>query len=1520
MVASEHTKGRSKRAKTVGSAAVAAALVLAMPAYASEPLEELTEDESRQQLFQAPMAPAPFAFASRAVSEAIGILGLHQQSALVTDDSYRNSTIAGNNSIILGSRGTMNGYQSVAYGNVVNVQGNQAAAVGAYAKAMATGASAFGYDAQALAIDATALGRNSHAAEHDATAIGYSARATGRYAAALGSSSAASGLKAAALGSGALATADYGVGVGSASHASGHSSVAVGTSAKSMGAYAVTVGHESNVAYNAHSGMALGMGAQVKELASGAVALGSGSVATVGNTVSVGNTNLKRKIVNLGDGEVSATSTDAVTGKQLHAIAQVGSETAKFFKVSTASSDVAAHASGIGSVSIGGTSSAQSAGSVAIGASAVAGASSGGNGSIAVGWRANAAAGGDIAFGSNSVANSKNAPGTTNKDFSASIGSGASVTGGRSLAVGNGASVQGAASTADMRGLAVGNGAAVRAMTGTALGYEASATAQGAVALGANSQAGTANTVSVGNASLKRKIVNVADGEVSAGSSDAVTGKQLHAITSGPNVILGQSAATAGGYAIAIGARSSVNTGGGVGGIALGADARAGTPGYSGAMALGGGADASYDGVAVGHDAKAQAGASVALGRGSVANVGSTVSVGNDTLKRRIVNVAAGTVASDSNDAITGGQLYRTNQAVTAADSKATAASNVAATASTTAQTAERVANAATARLNSESMQLGNGATAGSNASAMGKQAAAAGSHSNAIGAYAASAGANAIAMGTYAAGASDSAVAVGNRAGVDATAANSVALGANAKVNANANNAIALGAGSVAPAKDTVSVGSTSLQRKVVNVADGALTSTSTDAVTGKQLFAATQKLDATDSKLTVTTATADTAKTTAERAGTTATDALTKANALGGLLSQASATASVRLGANNAGTVLDVRNKSNAGRVVTGLANGAVTNTSTDAVTGKQLFDQQQSVNANASKIGANESGIVVNETAIGKNRDDIAANRTSIGDNRIAIEALRSDFNDYVPELEDVVMFNADRTRVDMEGARVTGLLDGDVSVGSKDAVTGGQLFATNHRLGELEVTGRHLAIGDTLGSDSASAGVLGVALGASSEASLDSEGAVALGSFAVARGINSVALGRASHVRVDAEEGFALGTRSLVAAKGSIAAGAGSQVLAGATNSVALGYAAVASEANTISVGDDILKRRIVNVGRGTKDNDATTVAQLKGVLDGLGGGAAIDAAGTIINPRYLIAGSPYSNVGDALSALDSSVLGAKDAVESINSRLNRMFQEEATARTDGPGRLNLGGASGMVLGNVANGIISAGSRDAVNGGQLYEVRKDLQGQIDNLADGEKRVAVRGRMAAPAPMSAEGGGDAVASADAPASTLTPTPTPTPVASEASTPEPIVKAEGDTAVAVGSEGKERSVKHVAKGTTDTDAVNVAQLNDVLVRSNEYTDQAVEGLNKRLDGMDKRFNRMAAMSSAQSAMAMNTAGLNTYNRLGAGMGHSDGESALAVGYQRVMNERGSATFSLNGAFTNSGEKTVGVGVGIGW
>jgi autotransporter adhesin len=1551
MVASEHTKGRSKRARTVGAATLAGALALSTPVYADEPPDAGGEADSDSQPVLPQSVRDPFALPRASLFDAFEDRSLHWQSALVTDSYYENSTLSGDYSMVLGSRSAVTGNYAVGLGNRVTVDGHQATAVGTLAVARGAGATAFGTGATATNTNALALARESAATGNDAVAIGFSTRATGDWASAIGAWSQASGRYALAVGGSARATADYGTALGASSRAAGHSSVAIGSSSQAVGEYSVAIGDGTNVANTAANGVAIGRGAALGAGASRAVALGHDSVADQPDVVSVGNASVKRKIINVADGVVADKSTEVVNGGQLF-----NAMNKQFSGATVTMGDKAAVNGGYG-VAIGAGSSVTTHGGV-----------------------------GGVALGHGATAGS---PGYSG-------------------------------------GIAVGGGAR-STFDGVSLGHNAEATATRSIALGTASIANESHTVSVGSSSLQRRIVNVAAGNLSSSSNDAVTGKQLFQTNetlratqatanvaqqqlNGTSVHIGSGATASAGQSIAMGDRAraeataSVAVGqqaraSGPGALALGhasfatgqqsiaAGLRASADGQS-AMALGMDASASGNyttafgheakasgawtnaigymadasgsssvaigslakstgthsvamgdraevnsaaerGVALGYSAGVRAGAteSVALGYGSVATEKHVVSVGSSAVKRRIVNLAEGSETATSNEAITGAQLHRTQQSVTAVDGKATAAARTAAdaataatSAATAASTAKAVADAAALRLDNASTRLGQRATAGTNASALGNDAAASGSHSNAIGNAASSAGANAIAVGTLAAGASSSAVAVGNRAGVDAAASGGIALGANAKVNASASDAIALGAGSVATIKETVSVGSSGLQRRIVNVADGTLSASSTDAVTGRQLFAATQRLDTAEGTLSTTTTTANTAKTTADKADANATNALNKANVLGGLLSQAAAAGDVRLGGNNTGTVLDVRNKADKGRVIRGLAAGAVNATSTDAVNGGQLHSQQLKVDANDRRINTNLGSIATNQTNISNNQAEIAGNRGSIGVNGEAIAKLRSDLDAYAPELEGVVMFNEDRTRVDMDGARISGVQDGDVSLGSRDAVTGGQLFSTNTRIAEIEADATFVSLGEMLGSEGASAGLLGIAMGAFAEASLDGEGGVALGSFAAARGTNSVALGRGSHALAVAEEGFAMGTRSTVRAEGGLAAGARSEILSGATYSVALGYGSVAGEANTISVGSESVKRRVVNVARGRKVDDATTFGQLRDSLEKLGGGADVGASGEIVGPVYQLKSGDYTNVGAALTALDGRVSTTRDSVDILDARLNRLFREETSARTDDPGRLNLGGSQGMVLVNVANGMISAGSRDAVNGGQLYEVRKDLQGQIDNLAEGEKRVAVSGRMPAPAPMSAEGSGDAVASADAPAPIPTPTPTPTPVASEASIPKPVVKAEGDTAVAVGSEGKERSVKHVAKGTADTDAVNVAQLNDVLVRSNEYTDQAVDGLNKRLDGMDKRFNRMAAMSSAQSAMAMNTAGLNTYNRLGAGVGHSDGESALAVGYQRVMNERGSATFSLNGAFTNSGEKTVGVGVGIGW
>ncbi|PZS66313.1 hypothetical protein A7X75_17910 [Stenotrophomonas maltophilia] len=331
---------------------------------------------------------------------------------------------------------------------------------------------------------------------------------------------------------------------------------------------------------------------------------------------------------------------------------------------------------------------------------------------------------------------------------------------------------------------------------------------------------------------------------------------------------------------------------------------------------------------------------------------------------------------------------------------------------------------------------------------------------------------------------------------------------------------------------------------------------------------------------------------------------------------------------------------------------------------------------------------------------------------------------------------------------------------------------------------------------------------------------------------------------------------------------------------------MGSGAEATESDTVSFGTKDSGRRLVNVARGTADHDVTTVSQLKDSFATLGGGAGMDASGNIIAPTYMVQGGTQNTVEDALMALDGAVITAGRRADKVEGQLSSIFQDSPSTRADGVNQLTLAGTHGMVISNVANGLIAAGSRDAVNGGQLHSMQQQLNGRMDGL---EQRID------APQPQAM-----AVASVPEPEA-------------------PVPQAEGGQQVASVGEGEKPAPQPKTKNTPKPQ-VDTAELEKMLARANEYTDGAISNFERRLDKMDKRFNRMAAMSSAQTAMAMNTAGLATYNRLGAGVGYSEGESAMAVGYQRVLNEKGSATFSLNGAFTNSGERSMGVGVGIGW
>ncbi|WP_267120094.1 YadA family autotransporter adhesin, partial [Xanthomonas sacchari] len=144
----------------------------------------------------------------------------------------------------------------------------------------------------------------------------------------------------------------------------------------------------------------------------------------------------------------------------------------------------------------------------------------------------------------------------------------------------------------------------------------------------------------------------------------------------------------------------------------------------------------------------------------------------------------------------------------------------------------------------------------------------------------------------------------------------------------------------------------------------------------------------------------------------------------------------------------------------------------------------------------------------------------------------------------------------------------------------------------------------------------------------------------------------------------------------------------------------------------------------------------------------------------------------------------------------------------------------------------------------------------------------------------------------------------------------------------VSIGSAGNERQLANVAAGTQATDAVNKSQLDNGVATAKSYTDarfgtmadsfEVLRGdVDARLRDQDRRIDRQGAMSAAMLNMATSAAGIRTQNRVGAGIGFQNGESALSVGYQRAFSDR--ATVTIGGAFS-SDDSSIGIGAGFGW
>ena len=767
----------------------------------------------------------------------------------------------------------------------------------------------------------------------------------------------------------------------------------------------------------------------------------------------------------------------------------------------------------------------------------------------------------------------------------------------------------------------------------TAVGYHSTADGRWSTALGAK-------THSLGEASVALGINTTSAGERSLAIGASATS------TGGFSIALGRYANSVGEFSIAQGDHAET---GADDAIAFGRESKA-----LGIMSI-----------ALGATANASKEYAMALGASSAASAANAIAVGRNS-------AAAGV------DSLAFGRLSAAN----AANAIAMGAESKAAENATAVGT-----NAEANGLNS--IALGSGSIADvDNTIALGNQSQAVAAGAIAIGQGNKADGANAIALGNGSITGGVNAIALGQ--GSYAGLENGTAIGAQA--SAQGKNSVALGAGSVATDADTVSVGNTTAQRQIVNMAAGDISTTSTDAINGSQLYAISKSVaDNLGGGATVNAQGVVTSPNYRLKSGIFGTvgDALTGLDNNTLQWDSLKKAYSAAHGTDTTSTITNVKD-------------GAISDTSKDAVNGSQLKTTNDNVATNTANITTNTNSINTLTDSVGDLKDD------ALLWNGTAFSAAHG----------------TDAT------SKITNVKDGDLTAGSTDAVNGSQLKTTNDAVAAnttniatntTNITNLTDAV-DSLGDDSLLWNATAGAFSAAHSTDATSK-------------ITNVTAGDLTAGSTDAVNGSQLKTTN--------------DAVAANTTNIATNTTNITNLTDAVdSLGDDSLlwnatagafsakhgtngtDSKITNLLAGTVSSDSTDAingSQLYGLADSftsyLGGGADISDAGVLTGPTYTIGGTDYNNVGDALAAINTS----------FSTSLGDALLWDATAK-GGDGAFSAGRGTdntASIITNVADGAISSTSSDAINGSQLYDTSK----YIADTLGGDAEVNADGTITAP-----------------------------------------------------------------------------------------------------------------------------------------------------------------------------------------
>lgn len=623
------------------------------------------------------------------------------------------------------------------------------------------------------------------------------------------------------------------------------------------------------------------------------------------------------------------------------------------------------------------------------------------------------------------------------------------------------------------------------------------------------------------------------------------------------------------------------------------------------------------------------------------------------------------------------------------------------------------------------SLTLGNGSKAfAENATAIGKDARAEGKGSQAFGKVAFTTGENAIALGSNSNASGDNAVALGSTSQAygdsslaigelsetnaenaialgklsNASKINSIALGSNSTAsgvgsvalgensfagginslalgsqsNANGDNAVALGVGSVAEQDNTVSVGNSTTQRKITNMAAGLILPGSTEAINGSQLHALSASVAA---RLGAGAGVNGDGSINAPSYKLKSGTYNNVGEALLGIDNDTLHWDKTE-GAFSASYIVknaDGSPKSSiAQNKIINVAKGTISATSTDVVNGSQLYDLQQDAllwNGTAfsaahgteatSKITNVEDGTIsdtskdaVNGSQLKETKDDVHTNTANIATNTTDIATNTANIADNTANIATNTTDIATNTADIATNASSITTLNADVDTLEKDALLwNGTAFSAKHG---TEATSKitNVTAGDL------TAGSTDAVNGSQLKTTNDN---VSTNTTNITNLTDSVG---------DLKDDSLLWNKTA----GAFSAAHGTEATSKITNLLA---------------------------GKVSSDStDAINGSQLYGVADSftsyLGGGADISDAGVLTGPTYTIGGTDYTNVGDALAAINTS----------FSSSLGDALLWDATAgKFSAKHGIN---NDPSVITDVANGAVSSTSSDAINGSQLYGV--------------------------------------------------------------------------------------------------------------------------------------------------------------------------------------------------------------------